>query len=198
MADHRFDLFTQPRQHRSRLFLHHRGDRLAQTLIQHNVHALHHAMHHVLFKAIWQRTGGRGRRRSGSLQGGRRGSRQCGRGGRRASMPAFNGAVPVAGCVLVACVGAGRCAITAGGWALGNGGRALDTGADAAALATGRATGGRGDVITVVREGPVVAPCAGNPPGVCTTSVRVGTKRGGARGGCCGAISRLSTRGHGG
>jgi hypothetical protein len=97
-------------------------------------------------------------------------------------------------------------AITAGGRALGNGGREADPGTVGAATlpgppklpagADGRAVKGGAGVITVVRAGPAAVPAVGVASGNCTTSVRVGTKRGGVRGGCCVAISRLSTPSH--
>ena len=77
-----------------------------------------------------------------------------------------------------------RAAITAGGRALGNGGRSAGSAVEAAGAAAARATNGGGEVITVVRADDTGAPGPGTPSGTCTTSVRVGTKRGGVRGGC--------------
>src|SRR3989344_5433951 len=95
-----------------------------------------------------------------------------------------------AGALCTGAGAAGRGAITAGGRALGRGGLSGRV-AGCAAVGLGLAAGNADGDMTVVRNGAGDAGGRGAESGTCTTSVRVGTKRGGGLGGGS-AISQLS------
>ena len=95
-------------------------------------------------------------------------------------------------------VGLGTAGVTTGICRANGGVEGSAVGVAGAAGVTGSSEGARaaaGGDITVVRSVSVAAGFRGTAFGVCTTSVRVGTKRGGVRGGC--DINSLSAPDHG-